>query len=269
MPRKSDRTKTHDYLERAKKLRSLGYNIKYSPSRKSTKTPQYKSAVSRLWERAKNYVNVPNQVFHRYRSETTRKRWQGSGAISRSQDFPGGFFQELPPGYKKGEYQLRLREKGEVELKVRRKNKRIVDDRIIPLDATALATDSKAELELKLKGKKRPRKFLLRCNGHSRRADRHPDGGFNDLETFNRYIEDDLIPQLNDAEFDYEKWGKEVFGFILQYTPKGRKKAEGEGETFNFKTGSIFDAKSKRVYGRKKFLNRKKYKKKKGKRKGT
>ena len=265
MPKKR-KYENKEYTKRARILRKLGYRVKYNPSKKTVSGAHYKSAVSKFWNKAKFYVGVKGQEFHRYKSQATRIRWKKSGAISESQEFPKGFFMETPPGVEKGKYKLRLGKKGVI--KVTTTDKRMVNDTILALDASELADDSKASLEKLLKGKKRPRKFLLRSNGHSRKADRHEDGGFDDLETFNRYIEDELIPQLNDAEFDYQRWGTQVFGVILQYTPKGGKKVEGEGKVFDFKNGSIFDEKSKRVYHRKKFLNRKKHKMKKGKGKG-
>lgn len=124
------------------------------------------------------------------------------------------------------------------------------------LDMLKLSRDTKTYLESLLRKKRRPAQFIITINGFDA-GDAHET-----LEEFNRYLEGELLPRLNDAEFDFKKWGKKVFGLKMVYNGgKG-------GKPMDFETGSIFEEDSKRVYGKKKYLNRKFYTKKKGNQKG-
>ncbi len=48
--------------------------------------------------------------------------------------------------------------------------------------------------------------------------------------------------------------GKNVYALVLVYTPKGQRKRPGEGKAYDFSTGGVFSANSKRTYGRKKYI---------------
>lgn len=266
MPRKKPQNQK-SYAQKAAKLRSLGYNIGYRPGRIAFRGPHYKAAVSRLYSHAQLYTEGKSKErhdFHRFRSAKSKRKWKK--ALSSDQVFPCGFFWQRPKGVSKKQYKLRLKKNGVVDIKVTVKGKEVVHDTAVLLDMVEVAKDSRKELEDKLSGLKRPKQLLLTVNGH--------DAGkqsFGDLEAFNRYLNDEnegLLVQLNNSGFDFENWGHKVFGVHMVYSVEGEEKSEGEGKVFDFESGSIFDANSKRVYGRKKYLNRKQYTKRKGKRKG-
>lgn len=269
MPRKT--TSPAVYLARARKLRGLGYQVAYSPARKGTKTAGHKAAVSRLWnDRAVFYATDPdkhNLEFHRFRSAKAKREWRGF--VADEQVFPGGFFFQRPAGVEKGKFKIRRNAatKGKrASVTVTTSDRRKIRDVIVMLDMKKLADDSELELANTLAQLERPAEMLLTVNGFDADTNR-----FEDLESFNRYLSDDddgLIRRLKKAKFNFKKWGKKVFGVRLVYTPKGRKKKEGEGQIFDFKTGGIFSAKSKKVYGKRKFENREKFLERKGKRKG-
>lgn len=259
MPKKKPITK-EVYAKRARELRGYGFNLSLRGNKNPTS--QEKSSVSRAWNRVVFYVggrgaNEKRLDFHRFRGSASEKKWRSN--IARERITPGGFFVQRPKGVKKGQYKISIHKEGGVKIKVRGKK---VNDIEILLDMIGVARDPRAELQRVLKGHKRPREFLLTVNGYD--ASR-----FEDLEQFNRYLETDLIPHLERAEFNFEKWGATVFGLRLVYSGKGDKKTGGEGKAFDFESGGIFDESSKRVYGRKKYTDRKKWSIKKGKRKGT
>jgi hypothetical protein len=246
----------------------LGYNIGYNSGRKEKSTGPYKAAVSRLYFRVALYTrgkSKGNYDFHGFRSTKAKREWKA--ALPSDTIFPGGFYFQRPKGVSKKNYRVKLLKGGRVSIKVN--DKRKIHDISVLLDATKLADDSKIQLEEKLSGLKRGKQLLLTVNGHEVHKGTYE--GFNDLESFNRYINEEtsgLIAQLNDSEFDFKKWGKKIFGVKIVYSQAGEKPGPGEGEVFDFKDGSIFDHYSKRVYGRKKYLNRKQYTKRKGRRKG-
>lgn len=262
MPRKKKRLKDQ-YAEKARKLRSLGYNINYNGNKKAKSTGAYKSAISRYWGKASFYVirqEKHRQEFHRFRSPKSKREW--SRLAPPDTVFPSGVFIQRPKGLKKGQYKVRKNKKGELVFTSKGKTK--IKDLVVPLNVTELAVDPKLELEKTLKGKTRPRQLALTVNGFDSEKQQ-----FDDLEAFNRYVENEFIPRLQAAEFDFATWGDKIFGLHLIYSQPGEEKADGEGTRYNFNRGGIFDVASKRVYGTKKFSNRKKYTKKKGKRKGT
>lgn len=252
------------YIKRAKILKKLGYEISYKANSRAGVSGPKKAAITRLWfDKAFYYATNPDKnrfEFKRFRSTSAKREWEAYA--SENQIFPGGVFIQRPKGVAKGKYKLRRKKNGTLEITT--SDKRRIKDIIVRLDMSAVAADSKAALEKALKNQKRPRQFLLSVNGIDSEKQ-----SFTDLESFNRYLEDELIPELTAASFNFRKWGKRVFGLRLRYSQKGEEKAEGEGQTFNFKTGGIFDRASKKVYGRRKFEARAQFKVKKGRRKGT
>lgn len=251
-----------EYTKRARKLRTLGFNLKWNPNNRNLSGPHYKASVNKAWHRAVYYaVNTEKNrlEFKRFRTKKARLAWKGH--VADETIMPGGVFIQRPRGVKKGTLKVRLGRTGSLIITDGRKG---IRDISIKLDISAIAIDPRKALERALSNHKRPRELMLTANGFDRTA-----GVFSDLEQFNRYLEEELVPRLDLAEFNYEKYGKKVFGVRLIYSPKGGKLAPGEGKTFDFKKGSIFDESTKRVYGRKSAKGRKRFVTKKGKRKGT
>lgn len=249
-----------DYAKKARKLRTFGFHTSYS---KANNSPQFKSAVTRAWSRSAFYVvnAEKNRIeFKKFGKGVSRNNV--SDYVSPEQIAPGGFWIQRPKGVEKGQWKFKPQKDGTVKIYTKG-SKAKVNDILLRLDVTELAIDSKAEFERLLEGKKRPRQILLTVNGFE------AGQSHENLERFNRYVEEELIPHLQEAEFDFDAWGDKIFGMRLVYSSKGEKKAEHEGEQFDFSTGSIFEADSKKVYGKRKFAKRKKYIVKKGKRKGT
>jgi hypothetical protein len=234
-----------EYTRRANLLRKVGYKLGWKGNDASTHSKGAKAAITKYWEnKGVFYLANPEKnrlEFKRFRSPSSRRKWAELAADE--QVFPGGVFVQRPKGFEKGEWTIKLGKKG---LYIKSGN---VRDIVLKLDMVDVARDPKKALEKTLKGHKRPADFMLTSNGFDRAA-----GVFSDLEMFNRYLEESLIPDLEEKDFDFEEYGKRVFGLRLIYTPKGRKKKKGEGKTFDFDTGGIFDESSKRVYGIKKFL---------------
>jgi hypothetical protein len=258
MPRRSEKSL---YIERANKLRSLGFEVGYKGNRRAS--PQQKSAVTRLWQKnAIFYATNPDKnrlTFVRYTSKTTRKKV--AQHVGPAQIFPKGFFLQRPPGVEKKDFKWEIQRDG--SLVVGTKDGR-VRDVVVPLDMIEVAKDPAEGLKQALAGRKRPEQLLLTVNGYDSEKRK-----FDDLNQFNLYLEETLIPRLEDAEFDFEKYGKEIFGVHLVYPPKGSKRKRGGKEkVFDFKTGGIF-SESRVLYGAKKFKPRKEWVLKKGKRKGT
>ena len=255
--------KDSTYAERAKKLRAIGFNVNFKRTSKikGRARGSQKAAVTRAWEKASQFAANPEKnrfEFKRYTKTTPRSTWEK--AVSSKQLMPGGVWIQRPRGVEKGKYRYRVSKKGRITITT--SDRRQIRDVILRINMSAVAEDSKAELQRVLEGEKRPGQILLTVNGCD-------SADFADLEAFNRYLEDDLLKQLDESEFDFDRWGEEVFGLKLVYTPKGTKKKKDEGKRFDFTKGSIFSANSKRIYGTKKYQNRKKLTKKQGKEKGT
>lgn len=256
MPRKT--TPKSTYTKRAAILRKLGYKVTYRGNRKST--PGQHAAVTNLWnDKAVFYATNPdpnNLDFHKWGKKYRRKDYEG--VLAPDQIYPDGFYIQRPGSVGRGKYTLTKDGDG-----IRLRASGLADDLIIRLDLPDFLKRQHKALEAKLKGLKRPRQFLLNVNGFDTGAEK-----FSDLEQFNRYLNENLIPDLHASGFDFGKWGRRVFGLKLVYTPKGRKKAPEEGTDFDFKTGSIFSGRGKKVYGKKRFYKRSENKQRKERRKG-
>ncbi len=262
MPQNKRESKS-SYSQKAHKLRTLGFNLGFKANRNATSNRYYKAAVGKAWNRARFYVinAEENRIeFKRFRSAKGKRVWKG--ALSNEQIMPGGAFIQRPKGVEKGKYKIKVERDGSIEITT--SDRRRIRDVILRLDMREIAKDSRRELERVLSARKRPSQILLTVNGFDAETQ-----SFADLESFNRYLEEELIPELHDARFNFKKYGKKVFGLKLVYSGKGRRKAKGEGKIFDFEKGGIFDESDKRVYGRKRYRNRKNYVRKKGKREGT
>jgi len=235
------------YTDRANKLRKLGYEVTYKGNK--VPTAQQKSAVTKLWFDKAFYYHgdkASQMEFRVWRGAKQRASFEG--LLSEDQVFKRGYFLQRPKGIKKGDYRIRVKGKA---IEITTRDGRKVRDSVVRLDMVGLLRDSKAELQRVLKGRKRPRQIQLTVNGWDR--DNAP---INNLEDFNKYLEFDLLPKLTAAKFNFEKYGQRVFGLKMIYSTKGQKHAKNEGKIFDFKTGSIFDASSKVVYGKRKSEDR-------------
>ena len=255
MPRK--KLSRHEYFKRKNKLVKFGFNLSFG--RGSDDTRYTRAAISRAWNRSIYYIAHPQRnrtEFIRFRSRRGRKSW--GVYVPKARIMPGGVFLQRPANVEKGDWKVRRNRDGTLS-ELSKKGK--IRDLIVRLDATKFALNPSEHLLEKLKGRKRPKQFILTVNGW----DSVSQGAFNDLKSLNRYVETSLVPRLHNAQFNFEKYGKEVFGVKLVYT-MGGKKAPGEGKPIK---ENIFHEFDKRIYGRKKFINRQTWQLKTGKKKGT
>jgi len=254
MPRK--KLSNHDYIKRSKTLRKFGFKLSFRGNRKSS--PSQLAAVTKAWNNVRYYTvhaKRNRSEFVRFKNQADRKSWEAY--VSKSRIMPGGVFLQRPEEMEKGKWKVKRQSDGTL-LETSKKLKAV----IIPLDARKLAKNPQKHLGEKMKGKQRPRDYLLTVNGWTKKFS--DARRFKSLDEFNRYWENTLLPNLKAAGFNFKKYGKETFALRLVYTPKGKKKGKGEGKLVENQL-ELFSP-NRKLYGRKTFTNRQEWQlKRKGK----
>lgn len=159
------------YRSRAQQLRAVGFKIRYSNGKKGTTSAAHKTAVTKGWNKIKNYVAGTKQKFKFIPLEKPARRTAKKSALASKQFTPAGVFVHVPKGISPGKYKIRFGADGVIHAKIKGRRGGVRREEVHRLDPVKLADDPSAAIE-SLLGDKKPQVVRLTVNGHDAKIER-------------------------------------------------------------------------------------------------